>query len=66
MRGEKNTDRLLSTEEVAERLNVSPLTVRKWLRSGRLRGIKVSVLWRVRESDLNAFIKAFNDEKRSG
>lgn len=66
MRGEKNTDRLLSTEEVAERLNVSPLTVRKWLRSGKLRGIKVSVLWRVRESDLNAFIKAFNDEKRSG
>ena len=66
MREEKNTDRLLSTEEVAERLNVSPLTVRKWLRSGRLRGIKVSVLWRVRESDLNAFIKAFNDEKRSG
>jgi excisionase family DNA binding protein len=36
------------------------MTVRKWLRSGKLRGVKVSVLWRVRESDLDAFI----EEKR--
>jgi len=49
--------RLLTPEEAAERLNVSPLTVRKWLRSGRLRGVKVSVLWRIREQDLEKFIK---------
>jgi len=56
---EKHT-RLLTPEEAADRLNVSPMTVRKWLRSGKLRGVKVSVLWRVRESDLDAFI----EEKR--
>jgi excisionase family DNA binding protein len=50
-------DALLTPEEAAKRLNVSPVTVRKWLRSGKLRGVKVSVLWRVRESDLNEFIR---------
>lgn len=49
--------KLLTPEEAAERLNVSPLTIRKWLRSGRLRGVKVSVLWRIREQDLEKFIK---------
>lgn len=57
---EEKPTRLLTPEEAADRLNVSPMTVRKWLRSGKLRGVKVSVLWRVRESDLDAFI----EEKR--
>lgn len=59
MRARKDA-KLLTPEQAAERLNVSPVTVRKWLRSGKLRGVKVSVLWRVKESDLNAFI----EEKR--
>ncbi len=57
---EEKPTRLLTPEEAADRLNVSPMTVRKWLCSGKLRGVKVSVLWRVRESDLDAFI----EEKR--
>jgi excisionase family DNA binding protein len=34
-------DRLLSVPEVAERLRVSPETIRRYLRDGRLKGIKV-------------------------
>jgi len=54
---EQDRGRLLTPEEAAERLRVSPETVKKWFRSGRLRGVKVSVLWRVWEKDLDAFIK---------
>ncbi len=50
-------DRLLTPEEVADRLHISRLTVGNWLRSGKLKGIKVGRLWRVRESDLEAFLK---------
>ena len=49
--------RLLTPEEAAERLRVSPETIKKWCRSGRIRAVKVSVLWRLREEAVEAFIK---------
>ncbi|MBO8140902.1 MAG: helix-turn-helix domain-containing protein [Firmicutes bacterium] len=49
-------ERLLTLEEVAERLVVAPKTIRDWLREGKLRGLKVGKLWRVREQDLEAFL----------
>lgn len=44
-------------EEVAERLSVHPNTVRLWLRQGRMSAVRAGRLWRVRESDLQAFLK---------
>lgn len=55
--------KLLTPEEVAKRLAVSPETVKKWLRMGKLNGVKVSVLWRVREEDLEDFIQIRKKEK---
>lgn len=49
--------RLLTPEEIAERLQISRLTVMSYLRSGVLKGIKVGRLWRVSEEDLRAFLK---------
>jgi len=49
---------LLMPDQVAERLHLSPLTVVDWLRQGKLRGVKLSKHWRVREADLQAFITA--------
>ncbi len=43
-------------EQVAERLSVHPNTVRLWLRQGRMSGVRAGRLWRVRESDLQAFL----------
>jgi excisionase family DNA binding protein len=40
----------------AETLHVSTGTVKNWLRSGRLQGIKAGRQWRIRESDLEQFI----------
>jgi excisionase family DNA binding protein len=52
----------LTPDQVAERLSVSPLTVRKWLRSGKLKGMKVGRIWRITEKDFQDFIdKAKND-----
>jgi excisionase family DNA binding protein len=47
----------LSAEEIAERLNVGPATVRKWLREGKLKGVRAGRLWRVKENDLQAFLE---------
>jgi excisionase family DNA binding protein len=45
--------RMLTPEEVAERLAVTPNTVRGWLRDGTLKGVKLGKrVWRIREIDL--------------
>lgn len=46
----------------AEALLVSPKTIRDWLRTGKLKGVKVGRLWRVRESDLREFLKSPHQE----
>ncbi len=50
----------LTVAEVATRLQVTPLTVRRWLRSGSLVGIASDdrATCRIREVDLAAFIVA--------
>ena len=54
---DKTQDQLLTPEEAAARLKISRLTIGNWFRSGKLKGLKVGHLWRVRESDLEAFLK---------
>ncbi len=47
------TDRFLTPDEAARHLAVRPKTVRNWLRKGRLQGVKVGRLWRLRKQDLD-------------
>jgi excisionase family DNA binding protein len=49
-------EKLLTPEEVAERLVVKSTTVREWLKKGELTGVKLGRVWRVREEDLKAYI----------
>jgi excisionase family DNA binding protein len=51
-------ERLLTPEQVAEPLQLSPFTILEYLRTKRLRGVKLDRHWRVREADLQAFIEA--------
>lgn len=53
----KMSEKLLMPEEVAERLVMSPKTIRDWLGKGKLKGVKTGKLWRIREHDLEAFIE---------
>jgi excisionase family DNA binding protein len=56
--GEIMTDNLMTPEEVAEKLNVTVNTVREWLRSGELTGVKLGRIWRVRTEDLKAWVES--------
>jgi excisionase family DNA binding protein len=51
-------ERLLDRDEVASRLGLSPLTVGHMMRAGRLPAFKYGRLWRIREADLDEYIRA--------
>ncbi|HHZ03992.1 MULTISPECIES: helix-turn-helix domain-containing protein [Acetomicrobium] len=56
-------EKLLTPKDAAEILSLSPVTIKKWLWQGKLKGIKVGSVWRIRESDLKAFLKTNNDDE---
>jgi len=50
-------ERLLTPKEAAEIMAVTSRTVKEWLRQGELTGVKIRNLWRIKESDLEQFIR---------
>ncbi|MBI5582880.1 MAG: helix-turn-helix domain-containing protein [Deltaproteobacteria bacterium] len=57
-------EKLMTPEEAARLLAVSPRTVKDWLRRGDLKGVKAGNLWRIRESDLERFLGEDEDRTR--
>lgn len=51
------SDIYFTVDEVAKQLQVLPATVREWLKSGQLKGIKIGRLWRIRQEELDKFLK---------
>ena len=51
-------ERLLSPRQAGRILGMSVYGVRHWLRSGHLPAVKLRTRWRIRQSDLDAFIAA--------
>lgn len=52
------SEKMLTPENAAERLQVKPSTIRKWLRNGTLKGVKIGMLWRISESTIEEYEKA--------
>ena len=50
---------LLSVEEVAAYLRLSPRWVYEQVRTGRLRAIRIARSWRVTPQDLDDFVESF-------
>ena len=48
--------RILNTEQAAEKLQVKPLTMRKYLRNGLIPGKRLGREWRIVETDLETFL----------
>lgn len=48
---------LFKPDEAAKRLSVTSKSVRRWLRTGRLKGVRVGGRWRIRQGDLDDFIR---------
>lgn len=49
-------NKLLNLKEVSRILSINTEVLRRWLRSGRLKGVKVGSDWRVNSKDLAPFI----------
>ncbi|MBA4336962.1 DNA-binding protein [bacterium] len=50
-------DKLLTSEQVSKILQVHPFTVLKYLKAGKLKGIKLGRVWRIRESNVERFLE---------
>lgn len=49
--------RAFSVDEVAERLSISPYTVRELLKQGTIKGMKVGRIWRVSSEALDSYLR---------
>lgn len=56
--GEPGNDRLWTVGEVAEHMRVSNMTVYRLIKSGELAAIRVGKNYRIRGSDLDAYLDA--------
>ena len=56
-------DKLLTIKEVSKILRVSERSVLRYIESGRLRASRIGQ-WRIRESDLEKFLKESSNNKR--
>lgn len=50
------TQKLLNLKEVSQLLKINTEVLRRWLRSGKLPGVKVGSDWRVNQADLQPFL----------
>lgn len=57
-------DNLLNVRQVAFILKVHPLTIRRYLKDGRLKAVKVGGNVRIKESQLNDFNKDFSSSSQ--
>ena len=49
---------LFTTNEVAQTLGISPFTIRRYIRLRKLKAVKLEGSYRVRQTDLEQFLKA--------
>jgi excisionase family DNA binding protein len=50
-------EELLSADDVAQYLELEPVTIYRWCRDGRLPCLKLGKVWRIRRSALDAFLR---------
>jgi excisionase family DNA binding protein len=58
----KDTEKLLTLEEVAEVLRVSTRSVNRYIEAGKLKASKIGV-WRIKQSDLDRFLEETSNIK---
>jgi len=57
-------DKLLTITEIAKILRVHARSVNRYIEDGRLKASKLGV-WRIRQSDLNAFLENTSNVKKN-
>jgi len=56
---------LFSVEEISEKFNLHPVTVRRLFRQGRLQGRKVGKRWYLTEEALRSYFEAAGSQRRA-
>jgi excisionase family DNA binding protein len=54
------SEQMMTTEQAAERLQVGVVTVQRWLRSGRLRGVRIGgrrAGWRIPANEVERLLR---------
>ncbi len=59
------SDRLLSVNELVEKLNISRSTVLNWVREGKITSIKLGRQWRFRSQDIENWLKVQEKHKKN-
>ncbi len=62
MTAEPGDERLLTVTDVAKRLQVHPITVRRHIKAGKLRALHVGRNIRIRNDDLDAYLRPESEE----
>ena len=57
------TEKLLTIEEVADRLNLAPRTIYRYIKEEKLTARKIGRRWQVKEEDLAMFIDGIQPNK---
>jgi excisionase family DNA binding protein len=50
-------EKFFTTEQVANILQVHPFTILKYIKQGKLKGIKLGRIYRIKESDIQKFLE---------
>lgn len=50
-------EKFFTTEQVANILQVHPFTILKYIKQGKLKGIKLGRVYRIKESEINQFLE---------
>lgn len=50
-------EKFFTTEQVANILQVHPFTILKFIKEGKLKGIKLGRVYRIKESDIKKFLE---------
>jgi excisionase family DNA binding protein len=58
-------DELYTTNEVAEKLKVTPKTIREWIGRGELEAIDLGQGYRIRRSDLDTFLDSRKKRRKN-
>jgi PTS system nitrogen regulatory IIA component len=66
MEGDMENNLVLTTEEAAEFLKLTPFTVRDYARRGILPSRKVGKAWRFYKPDLLAWLRDYEGSRQSG
>ena len=58
-------ENFFTTEQVANILQVHPFTILKFIKQGKLKGIKLGRVYRIKESEVQAFLEGRSTHKET-